>query len=311
MFSSKKAVFDISQVPPAWIYEYYLKLPNTLNGQDIKIKSAFNPNDNNPSMFIYYNSATKNYRFKCFSTGKFGDGVQMVMYMKDILYVEAIKMIMSDYVKFLESNTYTTEEIVPEEKWKVTEYAKRQWNKDDADYWTPYNIGSKLLNHYNVIPLQSFTMSRSDESFTRSGKRLYGYFSKTGNLLRIYMPGGGRKFLIVESQIQGWDQIRKKSRLFICSSLKDIMSMRSLNFDGDYIAPNSENSYIDPIMNWINTYDEKYVIFDNDIAGIKMMNTYKEKYGIPFLHINLSKDISDSVRDHGSQVVKDYMTRLL
>ena len=87
--------------------------------------------------------------------------------------------------------------------------------------------------------------------------------------------------------------------------------MKSLNIQGDYIAPTSENSNINNIIEWVNSYEEKYVIFDNDVAGIKMMHKYKEKYGIPFIHLELSKDISDSIKDHGAKKVKECFKQLI
>jgi len=54
------------------------------------------------------------------------------------------------------------------------------------------------------------------------------------------------------------------------------------------------------------------VLFDNDDAGIKAMQTYKEKY--PFIEIALlpmSKDVSDSIKDSGAKEVRNRLVPIL
>ena len=45
-------------------------------------------------------------------------------------------------------------------------------------------------------------------------------------------------------------------------------------------------------------------MFDNDAAGHMAMSKYQKAYGIPGIYLNLSKDLSDSVRDHGPVLVR-------
>jgi len=308
MFSSKNAISDITEIPSTWIFENYLGLTDKLVGQDVKMKSVFNPTEKTPSMFIYFDSKHNDYRFKCFSTGLYGNAAALVFHIKGLPFYDVENLIINDYVNYLKGNTYEKSEVKIEPKWQVASYSIRSWNKDDKNFWSPYNIGSTLLELYNVKPLSSITLAKETESFSLSSSTLYGYFTKRGDLYRVYNPNNERKkFMIFGSYLQGWDQVSNKSRLFICSSLKDIMSMRSLNIDGDYIAPTSENSTIDNIIEWVKSYEEAYVIFDNDTAGIKMMQKYQNKYGIPFIHLKLSKDISDSIKDHGAKKVKEYL----
>lgn len=313
MFCARKAVCDIEDVPVTWIYEYYLKLSEKLTGQDVKLKSKFNLKDSNPSMYVYVCRKSRAYKYKCFSTGLQGNHINLIMTLYELEYKEAVLKIVSDYRAFLEDNLYEPSEIILEEKWIVEDYTLRQWTKDDASFWSPYNIGSQILNKYNVKPIDSFTMSKGAiESFHKKSKRIYGYFTKEDELYRLYQPEvEAKKFLIIKNYLQGWDQITGESRLFICSSLKDMMTMNSLISDADYIAPNSENAGIEYLMQWIQEYPEKYIIFDNDDTGIKMMKKYDEVYNIPYIHIPLSKDVSDSVKEHGASKVKSYLKTLL
>jgi len=313
MFSVRKAVFDIEDVPVAWVYEYYLRLSEKLTGQDVKLKSIFNLKDSNPSMYVYMCRKSNSYKYKCFSTGLQGDYIKLVMTLNELDYRNAVIKIVNDYKKFLEDNIYQPSKIIPEQKWVVESYKLRQWNTDDVNFWSPFNIGSQILDRYNVKPIESYVMSRGPmESFEKRTKRIYGYFTKAGELYRLYQPEcEANKFFIIKNYLQGWDQITSKSRLFICSSLKDVMTMNSLIPDADYIAPNSENAGIEYLMQWIQEYPEKYIIFDNDDTGIRMMKKYDEVYNIPYIHIPLSKDVSDSVKEHGASKVKSYLKTLL
>jgi hypothetical protein len=313
MFSSREAVFSIDDVPAEWIFEHYLGLTEKLHGQSVKIKSLFNPRDNDPSMYIYLNPSSQEYKFKCFSTGTYGSAINLIMITKSLSFIEAANLIIGDYKEYLKGSTYTKTKMTEVAKWKLYDLKYRSWNTDDKEYWAPYNIGSPLLNLYNVRPIESFTMTKESESFSRSGRRVYAYTKADGEVYKIYMPENkDKKFMNFSKYIQGWEQLEGNSRLFICSSLKDIMAMKSLGIKGDYIAPSSENSRIKPILDWIEEeYSEKYVIFDNDEAGIRMMETYKKEYDLPYLILDLSKDISDSIKDHGAKKVKECFKKLI
>jgi hypothetical protein len=312
MFSSREAVFSINDVPPHWIFENYIGLKEKLNGQNVKIKSLFNPTENTPSMYIYLNSSNE-YRYKCFSTGLGGNAIDLIMKLKSLDFIDASNMVIEDYRNFLKGKTYTRSSIEKPIKWKLHDIIYRSWNKDDKEYWAPYNIGSTLLDLYNVRPVSSFTMTRDSESFSRVGRRVYAYTKADGEVCKIYMPENkDKKFMNFSKYVQGWEQLEGHPTLFICSSLKDIMTMKSLNIKGDFIAPASENSSLEPIMDWIQgEYSKKYVIFDNDEAGRKMMEKYEREYNLPYVLIELSKDISDSVKDHGAKKVKEYLKKHL
>jgi len=307
MFSSRKAVVEIDDVPTKWIFEHYLRLQEKLTGQDVRIKSIFNEFDNDPSMYVFFSSKTNDYRFKCFSTGKTGSGIDLVKHLYDLNYRDAVLKLVDEYKAFLNKEDYVSTPVIPVERWSIDSYKTRSWTTDDAKYWTQFNIGSKLLEKYNVKPLAEYVLSRGMESFSRGGSKVYGYFNANDDLCKIYQPGSEKKFLMIKNYIQGWDQIEGKELLLVCSSLKDIMSIKSLGIECDCVAPNSENSGIDSIVEWIKAYPKKYIIFDNDTAGIKAMERCKKDYGIPFLHVDLSKDISDSIRDHGAKKVKEYL----
>ena len=62
MFNTKNIVLDERNIPSTWVFQYYLNLPEQLTGQNIKIKSIFNPNDKTPSFCIYVNETIMQYK---------------------------------------------------------------------------------------------------------------------------------------------------------------------------------------------------------------------------------------------------------
>jgi hypothetical protein len=313
MLRTKSIVSSVVDVPREWVFEYYLKLPVKLSGQDVKIKSPFNPGgDKNPSFFIYYSRNSSKYMFKDFSTDKQGDGVTLIRALFNLTTRgEAAHMIIQDYNKYVldNPNTHRIAEFKVQSKYKVTGFTPRHWNKLDEKFWMSYRIGSKMLRYYNVQPLADYTLIKEHEGGAKdklvmNGTQMYGYFRKDGTLYKVYQPYTKKsKFIKVVDYIQGTDQLTVQvPYLVICSSLKDLMCFMKLGFkNAEAVAPDSENTLIPERI--INNYKKRYkavcTLFDNDPAGIKSMEKYQEKYDLPFVHLELEKDLADCIKEHG------------
>lgn len=317
MFKIKNLVHDVKDVPASFIFEHFCLLKEKLTGQDVKIKSMFNPKERTPSMCIYVDGQGV-YKFKDFSTGKGGSGIEMIKLLLDVSYHQACKIIVEKYNDYVLHNNggYDIKEFKQASKYKVTKYKFRSWTTQDQYFWTQFNIGSKLLEEFHVKPLESYKMTKDDKELCIKGLYLYGYFKADGTLYKIYQPKTlDKKFIKVTSYIQGMHQCTGEKYLIITSSLKDIMSIKSLKLANlDVIAPDSENTMLKQEMmeELRDKYKKIIVMFDNDDAGIKAMQTYKEKY--PFIEIALlpmSKDISDSIKDYGAKEVLNRLVPIL
>ena len=322
MISTKNLVSDLRDVPREWVYEYYLNLKERLIGQDVKMLSAFNAKDKVPSMFIYTDGSNF-YKFKDFSSGNQGDGIELV---KCLFNLEsrghAANKIINDYQEFLSHNDApVTLEFKFHDKFKVVDYEMRHWNSQDSKFWTSFSISSALLAKYNVVPLAYFTMEKKEEdgsmtSFKFTKPYLYGYFRQDGELYKIYMPKNlDKKFIKVQNYVQGIDQLTYEAKyLVITSSLKDLMCFNKLGIGNvECIAPDSENTMIgESVMNKLSKrYFKTIILFDNDEPGIKAAQRYKDKYGFNYVVLEMSKDLSDSVKDHGVEAVRDKLLPLL
>jgi hypothetical protein len=316
MFNTKDLVHDINSVPIAWIFEHFCKLKEKLNGQDVKIKSLFNPKERTPSMCIYVDTYNK-YKYKDFSTGKGGSAIDLVKELTQLPFHKACQLVIENYNDFVLHNNggYDIGEFKQASRYKVTSHIVRKWNTQDQYFWTQFNIGSKLLEEFHVKPLESYCMTKDDNELCIKGLYLYGYFKADGTLYKIYQPKTlDKKFIKVTDYIQGMHQCTGEKHLLITSSLKDVMSVKSLKLSLDVIAPDSENTMIrqDMMEEFRNKYSKIIVMFDYDEAGVEAMKKYKEKY--PFIEITLlpmSKDVSDSIKDYGAKEVRTRLVPIL
>lgn len=318
MISTKILIPDIKSVPITWVFEHYCRLDQKLTGQDIKIKSIFNPSERTPSMCIYFRKDKQKYYYKDFSTDKGGDCIDLVQQIHGIdTRLNTMHKIVRDYNDFVLHNNggYDLQVFKQYNKYKVDRYEIRQWNTLDKSYWSKYGIGSKMLEHYNIKPLSTYTMFKEEDGIYKvlniEGSNIYGYFKKDGTLVKIYQPKvQKKKFLKVKDYIQGSEQLSGKDFLVIVSSLKDGMCLKKIYPTIDFIAPDSENTMIkkEYLDNIKTNYKRCYILFDNDEAGQKAMLKYWIQFPyLELLYLQLSKDISDSVMNYSYQKVKDIL----
>jgi hypothetical protein len=321
MIRTKTLISELTEVPREWIFEYYLKLSDKLCGQNLMILSPFNPKDKRPSFNLFV-AKTNHYMFKDFSTNISGDSIALVQNLFNLTTRgETAHKIVNDYNEWLLINKddYSLREFKIQKKYKVIDFVKTNWTTLDQKYWTQFSISSKILEKYNVFPLSSYTMKKEDDDrvLTITGRYyIYGFFREDGTLYKIYQPMmKDNKFIKVRDYIQGTDQLTMKTKyLVICSSLKDVMAFMKLGYkEAEAVAPDSENTLIPQHV--MNSYKLKYknicTLFDNDDAGINAMKNYKEKHGINYALLSMSKDLSDSIRDHGIRKVQEVLTPIL
>jgi hypothetical protein len=317
MISTKQLLDTVGQVPSYWIFEFYCRLSERLTGQDLKIKSVFKPDERTPSFCIYFRD--DKYRFKDFSTGHGGEGVNLVMMMYNFTFAQAAQRIVCDYNEFILTGRLNDDlrEFKKQAKYQVREYTKRDWTKQDAEFWTQFRIDSDTLTNFKVIPLDSYAMVKEDNSdrVVISGPNLYGYTRIDGTIYKVYQPKvTEHKFFKVKNYIQGTDQLKfNVPNLVICSSLKDAMCLTKFGYNTEVVAPDSENTVIP--NGAMSMYKIKYkaicTLFDNDVAGIKAAQKYEELYDLPGVIIPMSKDLSDSVRDYGIPETRKVLHPLL
>lgn len=319
MFNTKNLILEESDVPSTWVFQYYLDLPEQLNGQDIKIKSIFNPNERTPSFCIYVDKSIMQYKFKDFSTGRGGNKADLVRLMFNLDYPAATRRIIEDYNNFIQQGGNVQQSFQAQAKWEIDFIKYRSWTVEDRKYWLGFRIGKTMLEKYNVKPIDYFTMTKEEDGGIRSlrigSAWCYGYFDKDGEVYKIYQPKSKKhKFHKIRNHIQGIDQLEyNQPYLVICSSLKDAMCLKGMGYNIEVISPDSENTMIKPHI--ISLLKKKYkkviTLFDNDEAGRHAIQRYHDAYGIHGIHPTLCKDVSDAMQMHGFEKVHAMLRPLL
>lgn len=326
MLTTKNLVTNYKEIDPRWIFEKYACLKEKLSGQDIKIHSVFNIKDKTPSMCIYVDKKKLIeeeevvYKFKDFSTGLAGSAIDLVKELKGFNFHQAVSTIVEEYNDDILKNkgNINFEDYKEHSKYQVSKHILRGWNTKDQYFWTQFYIGSTFLNEYCIKPLESYTMQKEENGVIQEliikGEYLYGYFTKSGELYKIYQPKTkDKKFIKVKQHIQGYEQLKGHDYLLITSGLKDTGSMDSLKLNLDYISPDSENTMIpkDMMIRFKKEYKRVLVMFDNDEAGIKAMKKYRELYDTPCVLLTLAKDVAESVKQHTPNKVKERIVPLI
>ena len=236
MFSTKNLVLNPSDVPSYWVFQYYLNLSEPLIGQDIKIKSIFNPLEKTPSFCVYVDKSIMQYKFKDFSTGKSGTKVDLVKLMFNIDFPTASRKIINDYNAYVKTSDFKTQTFKAQPKWEVQFIKETEWTEADASFWLQFNIGKKMLERYNVKPIEYYNLVKEEnykiKSLKIEGRYMYGYYDKEDKVYKIYQPYSKHKFHKVSNHLQGYDQLKyDQPYLIICSSLKDAMCLASIGYN--------------------------------------------------------------------------------
>lgn len=321
MINTSYIIAHTDEIPDKWVYQYYgrISIPDTIRNT-YGVLSIFNSKDTKPSLIFY----TKDQKllFNDFSLGKGGDKITFFILCKKyfqgkefINFPDACSALINEYQEFIKSNGKVETKTVKVIKSEIVEYRVKKFSMLDLDFWKKFNISQALLERYNIHPLDYIEMKEGDRTYRIRKGMMYGYFKKDGSLAKTYQPNdANRKFNIYKQYTQGWEQLTwDRTNLVITSSMKDGLSLVSLAYDLDFVAPNSETVMLkeDQMTRLLKGYENVFVLYDNDATGNKSADKYVAKYGIKKIELPLSKDISDSIKDHGVDKVKEILNQYL
>jgi hypothetical protein len=303
------------------LYTLYLnKFDNSINIDTINNCIDYNDKisnplrvDTNPSLGFKY--VKDKLKFRDFATGFSGDVFDLIGYiykyntstkggfynvLKQILYdIHTIGGVLDVDFKPKELDI----KRVKADK-TIIEPEIRNWNEDDAKYWSKFGITFDVLNVYKVYPIQSIRINPSVNTniFYRynPANPAYAYFEGIENNImswRIYFPktnGSYPKFITNFNKIQGLHLYDSTATvLIIVKSLKDVMTLDVFinsyypNTSITFIAPASESQVFDAesIKWFVNNHKFTFSLYDFDYTGITNANKLRHLYHIEPLFI--------------------------
>lgn len=181
----------------------------------------------------------------------------------------------------------------------------REWRDHDIAYWKSYGISLEWLKYADIYPISHKIVIKNGQKFIfNADKYAYAYVERKEKrvTLKIYQPYNklGYKWSNKHdtSVISLWTKIPEYGEnICICSSLKDALCLWA-NTGIPAVATQGEAYFISKtaINELKRRFDNIYILFDNDEAGIMDGQKLSEYTGFKNLvlpKINEAKDISD------------------
>ncbi len=308
--------------PDEWIYKYYLSLKDSLDGQRIRLHSIFN-SEKTPSMFLYVKKGK--YYWKDHSSGKGGDALDLAQELfkqgsgEEVTFKAAILTVKDEYKKWVEANGAFKETPIETHHYLydlVCEFEVKEYSNWDLKYWSEFGIDRDLLDAHYIKPLQSFRVGKKTGNVTTFNRPVsinhsYGFFLDDGTLTKIYNPYyTDFKHITLKNDILGRQQLGTNQTLIICSSMKDMLCLKSLDLGIEAIAPIGEKVIIkEEDISMLKTMHKNILtMFDNDKTGVRAMMLYKSLYDINYVYLPYYKDIAEFKQTTVQSLVKREIT---
>lgn len=264
--------------------------------------------DNKPTCAFYKDSKGV-LKFKDFAGVTF-NFVGCVMHIFGINYYQALQTIAHDFniipIENKEKNipkiSYDGYELKETERSKI-QVELQEFSEKELNWWASFGISPKTLSKFKVFSIKSVFLNGNYFSSSSETSPIYGYYGGENNegleLWRLYMPTKIKwRFLSNwdSIRIQGSKQLPKNGEYVVISkSMKDLMLLYEFGIPA--IAPTSETIVITETQykKLEDRFNQVFLFFDNDLAGVKSAQKYKKKYNCRciFIRRRYAKDISD------------------
>ena len=265
--------------------------------------------DNKPS-FGLYSSDGIHIHYKDFATGEQGSIFDLLIKVFNITFKQLVNKLYNDF----NINTYNIAIHKTNIKHNITinnssnirlEVKVREWRNYDYEYWESYGCNVELLKYCDVFPISHKIIYKDNKRYLFACDKLaYVFIERKEGIItkKIYQPHNinGYKWTSSnnKSVIGLWSKIPIKGKtLLICSSLKDAICIRSnLNIPTIYVQSETTGLSDSAIKVLKERYNNIYISFDGDDAGIKDANELSNKTNFKILKcpkINKAKDWSD------------------
>jgi len=286
--------------------------------------------DKNPSFVIYEKGF-----FIDFATGEKGNAITFLMMLNKINFNDALNLIIKDFGLYGHFNCFSTSTLssktasfenprnsISVEGGVELSVKRRDFSKDDKEYWSQYNIDENDLNLAKIIPISHFFIGTK---MYISDRLSYAFLEKKDGIMtyKIYQPKN--KYI---KWINGndssvwelWELLPKKcENLVITSSRKDALCVIK-NLKVPSVARQSESAIVKPqIMEELHErFPNIFLLLDNDFDkkenwGQKAASSILKKY--PYL-INVvipsytgCKDFSDLVSKFGKEKANEILIK--
>jgi hypothetical protein len=254
------------------------------------------------------------------------DSFSYVMKKYNLTFVETLNKINNDFAlnfkvlnssfsvkekkEYVRSNIIHTDYGIKEDT--IIQVNVREWKRHDLEFWKGrYKIPLSILNFYRIYPINKLWINTKE---IKVDFYTYAFLINESNGIKkykIYSPFN-KTFKWISNckseDYQGYDQLPWiHDKLVITKSLKDVAVLSLFKLPS--IAPQSESQILsdDFVPKLRKRFENLYMFFDNDAAGMKGSEKNSTKHNIPerFIPIDSGvKDVSDYIRKYGYTLTK-------
>lgn len=300
--------FLLSKYSEETYMQTYLKIPVKKGLQISPLR-----NDKRPTASFYRNRKGE-LIFHDFGIGFHNNFIGVVMYLHNCSYYKALNIIASDFGLIEKCEKPNIKIKISDEKLDKKEDTSikvviKEFSKKELDWWNSFGISKKTLEKFKVFSCEHVFLNDNYFDSSSDKNMIFGYYGGVKNdveLWRIYFPQK-KVYRFISNWpskiIQGVKQLPKKlDSLVLTKSLKDVMALYELGIPA--IAPCSENIIISSsqMFRLVLKYKHIYLLWDNDLPGVKAANKYRKLYPFIkciFIKRKYSKDISDLHKKRG------------
>lgn len=187
-----------------------------------------------------------------------------------------------------------------------------RWHPVVKDYLKSYNISSEQCKRFNIFPIKKVWLNgRLNWTYSDKDPALGYYFGKAENgdqRWKIYFfKRTEYRFLCNTNRINGWIQIPKEGKdLIITKSLKDVVCLDTLGYPAIAMQNETTEPYDYIVEELKGRFETVWSFYDFDYPGIRLANTLKRKYQLPYLFLTNGKY---NTHDYESKDISDYIKR--
>lgn len=287
------------KAPHEQIFEDYLQNFSTdcISGNGNKGKNISSPfcEDKNPSFSIFVSNKSGEIRYKCQSTGKTGDSIQLVQEIEGISFIEAAKKINTRYKLGLNGSSHSSMKHsgVPSTYYE-------QYTADAVAWMKDFSIKPEIARKYGVKQIKQIAWKKEDGrklkfDFEKQGKVAFNVSGKNSGV-KIYQPGiDGKQDKKVyrgpgcnSDHIFGLEQLSSKKKadiVLIAAGEKDVLCAVSNSIPAVCFQTESHEPNRDQIARIKQRASEIVSCYDNDDAGKKGAAFLEKQYFIPTCHV--------------------------
>ncbi len=281
--------------------------------------------DNNPSLGLFINNRTNSLWFKDFGSGEKGSLYDLLARMWNVSKDKVYDRILEDMpapalIRKRGAKVYR------KSAGKV-EVRVREWRDYDIAYWDSYGVSLPWLKFGEIYPISHIIITKNGHSYPIPvEKYAYVYVERKDGIVsfKIYQPYSKEYKWMSKHDSSVWDlwtKIPEKGdKLIITSSRKDALAIWSntgipaLSLQGEGYIPKEH-----VVQQLKDRYNKVYVLYDNDFQseenhGRMYGKMIAEKFNVTQIEIPEkweSKDPSDLVKNHGREVLREVIYKLV